>query len=360
MNPFTNPKLSRELILERNLVTYNTSSYMGKSIIYVFFTRHCGVGCPFCFFKSAPAEKVTTIEDEFDDEGIDKFIEFANKSNLGYLAISGGGEPLNMRTAILRSIEEIETNAIVMNTSGSWAMNEKAANKYIDDMFAAWQRRASPCKVVIRVSVSEGHSIKLGIKPALNLIKIFRERFNGHPYFKLGFHTFSSDSTLSKILKEFPEASLSIDPSTRASASDLVLKIIPKKTVLTFPDGYSVVVGLSRVFTSGLRPDLNKPENLEQGIAVFQEDLEFSEDFFPTVVENYDGSKGIDWAINYNGNVCAWTNQVNDNQFNIYQDSYEHTLERTFSDPLALSIIENGTEYRDAIVAEAGPIHPHR
>lgn len=93
-NIFENPEYYRKKILkQKNLVKYDISKYNGKSLICVFFTSYCGVGCPFCFFKSPSPNGKENIKAKFNKEGLEKFIEFANNANLGYLQISGGGEP---------------------------------------------------------------------------------------------------------------------------------------------------------------------------------------------------------------------------------------------------------------------------
>lgn len=355
-NPFVAPEKSRAELIANTLVKSNKGDYLGRSIVYVFFTRFCGVGCPFCFFKSKPATEPPTISDEFNDVGVDRFIEFCNKANVGYLAISGGGEPLNHRVAVLRSLAEIKVDRIVMNTSGSWAMNENAARRYLKQMDEAIQKRKTPTHVVVRLSVSEGHSIKLGIRPAQTLIKLFQSEFRDHPYLEFQLHGFRNDSALAKIQEAFP-GSQYIDWSTsRVSADPSLLKVMPGRCTFRLADGYSITTGLTRVFFSDLRPNLHDDADAKKRAAIFMEDLEHSENFFPTVVQNNDGSKGIDWAINYNGNVCAWTNQVNDNQLNIYEDDYDKVLNTTFSDPLSLAILEKGTQYRDSITAEADPL----
>lgn len=92
-NVFNSPAVYRRVILEApNLVRYDTKCYQGKSFICLFLTRFCGVGCPFCFFKSPPNKGISDIRDSFTEEGVDKFIQFANEANVGYLQISGGGE----------------------------------------------------------------------------------------------------------------------------------------------------------------------------------------------------------------------------------------------------------------------------
>src|SRR3990167_6635260 len=114
INPFSNPDYYRRLMLKHDLVTYNKQEYSSKSFMCVFFTRFCGVGCPFCFFKSAPARNEITVADQINEEGINRFIEFCNQANLGYVLVSGGGEPLTQKRAVLRTIAEVETQRIVL------------------------------------------------------------------------------------------------------------------------------------------------------------------------------------------------------------------------------------------------------
>ena len=359
-NPFSQPRFERAALIAEPLVTYDPTQYSGKSIVYVFFTRHCGVGCPFCFFKSAPASGRVTTADEFSDEAISRYIEFCNQANVGYLGISGGGEPLNHRKATLRSIAEIHCSRIVMNTSGSWALSETAARRYLDEMASAIDRRNSPVKVVVRLSVSAGHSIKLGIKPAINLLNLFRKEYRDHPYLEFQLHGFKGDPTLEKISASFPNSKYVDWIHKRVSADEQVIKYMPEKCTFVMEDGFRVTTGLTRIFISDLRPNLHNLDDCRKRAEIFMEDLSDSEDYFPTVVQNVSGPPGIDWAFNYNGNICAWTDQVNDHQLNIYEDNSRQIVETTLGDPLMLSIIEKGTIYRDRIVEEADPLAVRR
>lgn len=355
VNPFTNPDLYRRLILKHNLVTYNTQEYAGKSFMCVFFTRFCGVGCPFCFFKSAPARNAITVADQFNEEGINRFVEFCNQANLGYILISGGGEPLTQKRAVLRTIAEVETNRIVLVTSGNWAWNKDAARRYLAEIDSAIKARKTPCKVTVRVSVSAGHAIKLGINPACNLIELFESEYSDHPYLKFQIHGFEEDPIFPKVLAHFPGHELDYDRGPRASDDEVVIKVIPQKIQVKLPSGYRFIVGISKIFGSDLRPNLHKIEYLYNTIKIFERDLEESEDNNSAVLFNTNGAKGLDWSLNYNGNICLWQNQVNDNQWNIYEDSFPTVLNETFRDPLTLSYIENGCKYRERIVAEVSP-----
>lgn len=355
VNPFENPDYYRKIMLQHELVTNNPADYNGKSFMCVFFTRFCGVGCPFCFFKSAPARSEITVADQFNEDGINKFVDFCNKANLGYVLISGGGEPLSQKRAVLRTIAEVNANRIVLVTSGNWAFNKEAGKRYLQEIEAAMQKRKTPCKVTVRVSVSSGHSIKLGTNPACNLIQLFESDYRDHPHLKFQIHGFENDPMFQKTIDQFPGAKVEFIPDRRASDDEQVIKIIPQKVLVTLPSGYSFVSGISKIFGSGLRPNLNEMDQVIDTIKTFERDLEESEDNNSAVVYNANGERGLDWSLNYNGNICLWQNQVNDNQWNIYSDDFDHVLKETFRDPITFSYIEKGCKYRERIVAEVSP-----
>lgn len=68
---------------------------------------------------------------EFSDYGFEKFINFLNASNNGYLLISGGGEPFEKKEYIFQTIKRAKTDRIVIVTSGLWAKNYTEAKKTI-------------------------------------------------------------------------------------------------------------------------------------------------------------------------------------------------------------------------------------
>ena len=355
LNPFSSPHKYRKTMLLHSLVKYNPENYSGKSLTCVFFTRFCGVGCPFCFFKSAPPPGKLSVAGHFSDDGVTNFIRFINQANTGYILVSGGGEPLNHKNAILRTIAEAKADRIVLVTSGSWAMNKKAGRAYLRQIEEAISKRETPCHITVRISVSEGHGIKLGTTPAKNLIEIFEEELRDHPYLKFQIHAFENDSMLYQILEHFDGHQIDSSEDGRASDDPFVLKVIPQKLHVTFQSGYRIIVGISKIFKSGLRPNLNTPDSLQESIVTYERDLIESEDNNSAIVDNADGRKGLDWSINYNGNTCTWQNQVNDNQYNLYEDSYEEILEGSLKDPLMLSYIDKGRLYREEIVAEVSP-----
>ncbi len=351
-NPFENPKKYRDIILMNKFLDFKKKNLNGKSLVCLFLTRFCGVGCPFCFFKSAPPWRKSNIEDQFSDEGIEKFIEFSKKANLGYLLISGGGEPLNQKKHILRLVEAVPTNRIVLVTSGNWAKNYDAALKYIQDLYDAFKKRKILTTLVVRVSISEDHSIKLGTICALNIINIFDKYFKNEKNFVVQIKSFQNDPTITELLAKLPMAILSPKAKKTESDNDVLIKVIPEKYVLTLASGYEIKLGISKIFQATLKPDLNNPTKLKEAIKIFEGDLKYSEDNNSTLVFNNDGKEGLDWSINYNGNICVWQNQVRDTHMNLYEDSYEEILDVYMEDPITYSLIDKGNLYRDKIVSE--------
>ncbi|MEK7526659.1 MAG: histidine phosphatase family protein [Patescibacteria group bacterium] len=354
---FDNPQKYRESILRQtNLVGPEKDKLEGKSLICVFLTSYCGVGCPFCFFKSPNSKsKENDTENKFSADGIDKFINFANDANVGYLQISGGGEPFIEREALLKCIEEVRADRIILITSGSWAFNRLNAEKYLAEIEQAISKRETPARVSIRLSVSEGHSIRLKERPLVNLLSLFEEKYRGNENFTLQLKTFEGDSTLVDYLNEHFSGYSAQEEIPNQSDDRNIIKIMPWKSKITLPSGYEVIVGKARVFESSLKPNLNDEQSIEDTIEVFEEDLEQSQNDSPSTVSNADGTTGVDWIVEYNGNVCTWQNRVQDNLLNVYEDGYDRVLNATMQDPLTLSFIEKGAKYRDQIIGEVSP-----
>lgn len=356
INIFDNPQLYRGSILDqRTLMNIHDSLCAGKSLICVFFTSYCGVGCPFCFFSSPNPTKSGGIESKFSPEGVNKFINFANNANVGYLQISGGGEPFLEREAILKSIEQIKADRIILVTSGIWAYNNRKALDYLRDLENALNKRETPTRLSIRLSVSNDHSIKLKHFPLINLLNIFEAKYKDHKNFTLQLKTFDGDTALETYLKKFkPEYSIDYVGINKSDDNNIV-KIMPKQFKINFNTGYSVVVGCSRVFNSNLRPDLHDGSSIARTIDVYNKDTIQSQSNFPSIAFNSNGKRGLDWIVEYNGNVCAWQNRVQDNLLNIYEDDYQTVYRKTLADPLTLSFIEKGAAYRENIINEIAP-----
>ncbi|OGZ82524.1 MAG: hypothetical protein A2312_02785, partial [Candidatus Staskawiczbacteria bacterium RIFOXYB2_FULL_32_9] len=355
-NVFEKPAYFREAILnQKNLIQNNKSDYLGKSMICVFFTSYCGVGCPFCFFKSPYPTKDSDIKNKFNGEGLEKFINFANKANLGYLQISGGGEPFLEKEAILRCVEEVNTERIILVTSGMWAYDKSKAEEYLSEIEESIKKRKTKTRVSIRVSISSSHSIKLKHHPLVNLLQIFEDKYKDNKDFTLQLKIFNGDNTLEDYLKQFFKNYRLEKFGKNKSDDNFMIKVMPWRLKLTLESGYSVIIGCSRVFDPSLRPDLLDRKSIKKTIDVYNKDLKQSQNYNPSIIYNSKGGHGLDWIVEYNGNVCTWQNRVQDNLLNIYEDDYDKVFDETISDLMTLSLIEKGSKYREKIISEVSP-----
>lgn len=352
---FANPQHFRNMLLQHCIIA-PAKKFTGKTFICVSLTRFCPVGCKFCFFKSAPVYKTPTIEDAFSNENLVNFINFANNINLGYLLISGGGEPMLQRDAIIELIEKITSERIVLVTSANWAKTMRQAESYVADIDAALARRKSETMVTIRVSCDVDHNSSIGYEPVINLIRLFEKNYKNHPHLELKLHGLTDDPSIDIVINRLSNEytiTRNIDQHTRISDGKSVIKIVPKQEILSFND-YVVPVGYAKIFYSNLKVDLYK--DVSKSIEVYQEDLFISEDGNSSVVGNINGEQGLDFWVNYNGNVTTWGNQFLDNLLNVHEDSHLDIINKTLQDPAALSFIEKGANYRDKIVNEVNNI----
>ena len=354
-NPFLNPQTYRNEILSRVRVKSCKSNFSGKSFICVSLTKFCPVGCKFCFFSSPKMRKNKTVADAFNGEGIEKFIRFANESNLGYLLVSGGGEPFIEKNHLLKVVEEVESDKIVLVTSGNWAKSKDECLAFVQKIYGAFRRRKVPTELVIRLSVDLEHRT-VGLNPAYFLISIFEDNYLREKNFKLQFHTLFGDPSVDQVLETLRSKVIEIKEYERQSDASTIVKVNPAEKVIVFSSGLVLKVGYAKIFYSNLKVDLKNSEILERNLEVFMKDLTESEQCNPSRVANVNGKNGLDFWVNYNGNVTTWGNQSPDNLYNIYEDSYQEVVERTFSDPISLFYLEKEDSYRDSIIQEVNPI----
>ncbi|HLD95144.1 MAG TPA: radical SAM protein, partial [Alphaproteobacteria bacterium] len=162
---FQTPQKYRDLLRNLNLVQGDLKKFSGKTFICVSLTRFCPVGCKFCFFKSGAVFKQPTREDLLTPEGTKKFIHFANSVNLGYLLVSGGGEPMMEKKSVLQIIEKVDSDRIVLVTSAHWAKTKESARRYLEEIQEALEKRSTKTSLTIRVSVDSQHAVSLGLNP---------------------------------------------------------------------------------------------------------------------------------------------------------------------------------------------------
>lgn len=354
-NPFLAPQKYRDMILKDIRVNSLKQSFSEKAFICVSLTKFCPVGCKFCFFSSPGIQKNKTIADAFNQNGIEKFIQFANEANLGYLLVSGGGEPFIEKLHLLKVIEEVKSDKIVLVTSGNWAKSKSGCSTFVHKIYEAFKKRSTPTELVIRLSVDLEHKA-VGLNPAYYLISLFEENYLNEKNFKLQFHTLFGDPCVDQILEELSSKITDIKNYEKRSDASTIVKVNPAEKIITFSSGLSLKIGYAKIFYSNLKVDLNSPEMIQRNLKVFMNDLTESEQCNPSRVTNINGTHGLDFWVNYNGNVTTWGNQSPDNIYNLYEDSYSDIVNKTFSDPISLFYLEKEDSYRDSIIQEVNPI----
>ena len=355
-NVFNYPEMYIDSInKQEDLLKVDKKKYTGKSLVLVMFTSVCDVGCPFCCFKALSSASKKNIKNQFTPEGVDKFIEFANKANVGYLQISGGGEPFLEKEALLKSVEKINADRIVLVTGGLWAYNREKAEKYLEEIENAIKKRKKKARISIRLSVSECHSIKLKHHPLENLINIFESKYRDNKNFTLQIKTFKEDKTLENNLKTMGRKYKIEKLQPNKSDDDKMIKIMPWKSKLILDSGFEIVIGLSRVFYPTFRPNLHSEETIKKMVELYDVDLDKSQNYFPSRAYNSEGGFGLDWLVEYNGNISTWQNSIQDDELNIYEDNYETALNHTLKNLITRAFIDNGSKYREKIVSEISP-----
>lgn len=172
-NIFRNPMKYIEELRKIQLIDIKKDTeFLGKSIAVIFLTRYCNADCKFCIFKSPMKQnKEVTREDEFDETGIENSIEFINKSNIGYLMISGGGEPFLKIKHIFSLIKQTNVSDIVIVSNGFWGNNYDRALNVLNEMHKMQEEYKK--KITIRISIDKWHLEKLGVNHIKNIIDIF-------------------------------------------------------------------------------------------------------------------------------------------------------------------------------------------
>ena len=355
-NVFNYPEIYiNSIIKQSNLMKCDKEKYTGKSLVLVMFTSACDVGCPFCCFKALSSSCQRDIKNQFNEDGVDKFIDFANLANTGYLQISGGGEPFLEKEAILKSVERINADRIVLVTGGLWAYNKEKAEKYLSEIEQAIKKRKTKSRITIRLSVSKDHSIKLKHYPLENLINLFESKYKDNNNFTLQIKTFDKDPTLENNLKIMGRKYKIEKYEKNKSDDEILMKIMPWRSKIVFDSGYEIIMGISRLFYPSFRPNLNDKDSFDKMVKVYDVDLNKSQNNFPALVYNSTGGFGLDWIVEYNGNISTWQNSIQDDRLNVYEDNYEKALDHTLKNLITRSFIDKGAKYREHIVSEISP-----
>ena len=350
MNVFDNSKTYLDEITS-NIRVKDIERLKGKSFICAFFTKKCRAGCKFCFFKSN-FRGLDDIEESYQmtEEGFKKFIDFVNESNNGYLLLSGGGEPFEKSDYVIRTVKEAKTDRIVIVTNGFWAKDYDEAKEMIDNLYKALNSREKPIPITLRLSCDQFHYANLGKDLYKNIIDIFARYYPNEENFKLKIHTIIGDNTILNIANEngFTVGN-GIDINT--SDNEKIFKLMPQKFKLNIKDNYSIDVSAAKLFYPTVKPDLTKEIN-EKALEVFDEDIKVSESYNPSRVTNINGEDGLDFWVNYNGNITTWQNEQKNSIYNLYVDDYKKIEDASYDNILSYSVIDKGYYYREKIIEE--------
>lgn len=329
--------------------------FTGKSIASVFPTKFCDAGCPHCFFRSGKQQYGLPQEQyELSDEGLEKFITFINQSNNGYLLVIGGGEPFKKFDQVKEIVKRVKTDKLVLVTSGFWAKDYEQAKKMIFELYECYQQRRDNAKVILRLSIDTWHARQLGQELIHHVISIFQEFFSKEENFELVLHTLVGDSLVDEIVEKRGDCTLTPNPTNSSILDQKVLKVSPNTATLTFfASNYSIIVGYSRRFYSNLKQNIKIASPLlKKAVQIFKEDMKYSAFDNPSIIPNSDGSYGLNLWINYNGNVSSWINQQTYDLCNIYTNSYEEFIQKSFGNIVSYSFLDKGYTYRNRIIAE--------
>ena len=323
MNIFDRPCYHIKQIKKVRIPKGKRKKFNSKSMLCAWVTKLCPARCESCFFKSNMYHDGTPDEKyQFSEYGVDRLIQFINDSNNSYLMLSGGGEPMVRKNIVNRIVREVKSDRIVIVTSAIWAKTYESAKKTIDELYESWKNRNDDLVLVLRLSVDSFHYKPLGFDVINNVIRVFREFYSDGKNFQLRIHTMQNDSTLEMVAKKIGNCEVIYSDIESVSDNTEIIKILPKQATLKFDEGYEIKVGLSKLFFSNLKIDLNSlTEDIQKSLDVFEEDMSASEYGNPSILTNCDGSLGLDFWIDYNGNVTTWGNQQWDSLYNVYVDS---------------------------------------
>ena len=359
MNVFKNPNVYIESIKKIHIPEEKQKKFNSKSMCCAWITKLCPAKCKSCFFKSdmyhdgTPSEKY-----QFSNYGTKRLIQFINDSNSSYLMLSGGGEPMIRRDIVNRIVREAITDRIVIVTSGIWGHSYKVAQSIIAEIYKSFKNRTvgKDTTLILRLSVDSFHYESLGFNILDNIISVFKNNYRDEPNFQLRIHTMQNDTTLEMVARKIGDCRVIYSDIESVSDNKEIIKILPKQATLEFDDGYKIFVGCSKLFFSNLKIDINNlSDDIQKAIDVFEKDMSMSEYGNPSIVTNCDGSLGLDFWIDYNGNVTTWGNQQWDSLYNIYTDNYDDVIKGTFNNIISYSFLDKGDYYRERIIRKVNP-----
>lgn len=130
-----------------------------------------------------------------------------------------------------------------------------------------------------------------------------------------------------------------------------------KRSYIELENNQRVNVGYAKLFYPNLKINLHQPkEKIEKVLKPFYEDVEHSQDGNFSTVQNTDGTFGLDYLINFNGNVSTWGNYQLNNIPNLYLNSNKEINDMLYNDIISYSYINLDLREREKIIDKVNPL----
>lgn len=346
LESFNQPDRFRKMILD-NVHTFPKENLSGKNVFYMWLNKTCPVGCEFCFFQS-PKNAEKTKDNEITDEGLDKIIQFAKDAKLDKFVVSGGGEPMVSIEKINKLVKNIESNILVIVTSGFWAKSEQSTDKNLSRLLASSNENTNQPETFIRLSLDSGHLEKLSKDKSFgyvhNIINWFSENASKDSKFKFLIHAMEGDETVENLLSELP-----IDK--RGDEGGYLKRI----TKIQLKNGLNFSIEYSQIFDSNTEVDLSDKEKSKENKKTFIDFIKYKRNGNMSLQFHENNPKGAYFLTLYDGTNMIWGATSPDSETSIYEDGYQETMKKNYDDILSLGTLEKGSCYIQEIVSEVNP-----
>lgn len=358
-NIFENPNFYLNKLKNTKLIKdENQQKHTGKSVAVIFLTRYCSLECAFCIYKSKPKnKKEINKRDEFSDYGCDRVISFVNDSNVGYLMIAGGGEPFEKEEMVYKIVERAEVEKVIIVTNGFWTLDYKRTQEVFKKLNSIIKNHNYIKDFVIRFSVDKWHQKRVPLNCISEMFKIYNSFVSEKDKFKLELHTIIGDDTIKELIEEMGKEVEISDKVKYISDNKKLHKKSKKRSYIELENNQRVNVGYAKLFYPNLKINLHQPkEKIEKVLKPFYEDVEHSQDGNSSTVQNTDGTFGLDYLINFNGNVSTWGNYQLNNIPNLYLNSNKEINDMLYNDIISYSYINLDLREREKIIDKVNPL----
>ncbi len=352
---FAVPNVARAHILRQEY--FKKPDYKG-GIVYIWPTRTCPVGCAHCMFgapkssealKGRPGLRLTNDQTE-------KAIKFSNDMAADVVALSGGGEPLEERENVFKTISEVTAKNIQIITNGYWGTTPEEVNIFFEQLKSAFETRRQnglpEAKFVLKLSLDEEHQLHLPLKNILNIVEEYSR--GSFPFvFEIRLKSiFREDKTVDEFLRTMQESY----PGTKVEEIDLY------KIKISLPTGQELLITFKNKVTSG-RGAVKQMDGIT---ANYNSDFvdyvrsqlpsgHINPSFQALGGENIEYEGGANFTLEYDGSIKLLEATPLDNVPNLDNQDFAEALDLIFKDPISYLARLDGPQIIYGIGAEIDP-----